>query len=386
MKSCTFEKGNALKSIGNYAFDSDEALESIIIPKSVETIGTFSFYGCKALKSLTFEKGSVLKSIGGYAFKQVAFEKLVIPKSVETLGSFAFNECKALKSCTFEEGSVLKSIGGSCFKEAGIESIKIPKGVASINDSAFYGCDNLTSIDTEDGSILATIANNAIYNDKNLESIRLTSSNLTSVGNLGLTDSAPVTGLKITAHRGSKDAPSAIYQHYLTYKDSDKWEFSSEGICRSETKVEVKPTCVTPGSITYKPGKCKCSNVLDTTTKVITEPATGIHTFNKVVIDRQATYTKTGLKHIECSVCGLKLESSDEVIPMLVKEDNKNNNDNDGNSTSNRSTVTKTGSDKTGVNNPQTSDEMNMVIYLIMGLVSLGAVGTVGYKIKKKNI
>ena len=125
---------------------------------------------------------------------------------------------------------------------------------------------------------------------------------------------------------------------------------------------------------------------MDTTTKVITEPATGIHTFNKVVIDRQATYTKTGLKHIECSVCGLKLESSDEVIPMLVKEDNKNNNDNDGNSTSNRSTVTKTGSDKTGVNNPQTSDEMNMVIYLIMGLVSLGAVGTVGYKIKKKNI
>ncbi|WP_302826696.1 sortase B protein-sorting domain-containing protein, partial [Anaerofustis stercorihominis] len=43
-------------------------------------------------------------------------------------------------------------------------------------------------------------------------------------------------------------------------------------------------------------------------------------------------------------------------------------------------------SDKTAVNNPQTSDEMNMVLYALLSFVSLGAVSTVGYKIKKRNI
>ena len=56
------------------------------------------------------------------------------------------------------------------------------------------------------------------------------------------------------------------------------------------------------------------------------------------------------------------------------------------NFTSSGSTVTNTGSDKTAVNTPKTSDEMNMVLYVLLGLVSLGAVGTVGYKLKKRNI
>ena len=110
------------------------------------------------------------------------------------------------------------------------------------------------------------------------------------------------------------------------------------------------------------------------------------HKFDKEVIDKEATYTEEGSKHTECSVCGTKKEGSDVVIPKIVKEENKNNNNNNEDSTSNGSTVTNTENDKTAVNTPQTSDEMNMVLYVLLGLVSLGAVGTVGYKIKKRNI
>ena len=124
------------------------------------------------------------------------------------------------------------------------------------------------------------------------------------------------------------------------------------------------------------------------------------HKFDKEVVDKEATYTEEGSKHTECSVCGTKKEGSDVIIPKIVKEDDKNDNNNDnnvsgssnnnpsnnGNSTSSGSTVTKTGSDKTAVNTPHISDEMNMVLYVLLGLVSLGAVGTVGYKLKKRNI
>ncbi|MCQ4795590.1 LPXTG cell wall anchor domain-containing protein, partial [Anaerofustis stercorihominis] len=144
--------------------------------------------------------------------------------------------------------------------------------------------------------------------------------------------------------------------------------------------IDTPATCTEEGS---KHSECSVCN----TKKENSDEKIGVlpHTFDKEVVDKEATYTEEGSKHTECSVCGTKKEGSDVVIPKIVKEEDKNNNNN-GDSTSNGSTVTKTGSDKTAVNNPQTSDEMNMVLYVLLGLVSLGAVGTVGYKLKKRNI
>ena len=64
IKSVTIPEG--VKSIGNYAFYSCDALTSIKIPDSVTSIGESAFDRCYALKSVTI--GKKVKTIGNSAF------------------------------------------------------------------------------------------------------------------------------------------------------------------------------------------------------------------------------------------------------------------------------------------------------------------------------
>ncbi|MCQ4796412.1 leucine-rich repeat domain-containing protein [Anaerofustis stercorihominis] len=441
LASCTFENDSAIKTMETAIFRDCSNLKTIIIPRSLEVLDGFNFSG---IENITFEEGSKLKTISEQAFFNSKLKSIRIPRSVETISRNAFFLCEDLNSCTFEPGSALKTIGEYVFSRVGLESITIPKNITKISGRAIEQCPNLTTVDTEEGSALTTIDNNAIYFNPNFKTFKTTSTNTISIGSgFGEENSgAKIEGFTIVAHKGSADSPSSLYQYYLD-NDPGSWVFKTEGICHGTTEVagtKVEPTCTQAGSVTYTTGTCACGNeVSDEVTVVL--PATGnhifetvtdkpatctvkgkehkvcsgcgeidydsykdtdmlAHKFDKEVVDKEATYTEEGSKHTECSVCGTKKEGSDVIIPKIVKEDDKNDNNNDnnvsgssnnnpsnnGNSTSSGSTVTKTGSDKTAVNTPHISDEMNMVLYVLLGLVSLGAVGTVGYKLKKRNI
>ncbi len=58
--------GDAVKSIGNFAFYGCSGLTSVIIPNGVTSIGGSSFYGCIGLTSVTIPES--VTSIGKYAF------------------------------------------------------------------------------------------------------------------------------------------------------------------------------------------------------------------------------------------------------------------------------------------------------------------------------
>ena len=45
--------GCPVKTIGKNAFSAREDLESVSIPKTVETLGRYAFYNCKKLKSIS---------------------------------------------------------------------------------------------------------------------------------------------------------------------------------------------------------------------------------------------------------------------------------------------------------------------------------------------
>ncbi len=101
-KSCFKSSGltgitlsDKLESIGEEAFmDSD--LEQIDIPPLVETIETRTFCGCKKLKNVTIPNG--VKDIKGEAFKDtVSLSMLVIPPSVNFVGSNVVH-CSSRKS------------------------------------------------------------------------------------------------------------------------------------------------------------------------------------------------------------------------------------------------------------------------------------------------
>ena len=160
LKTVTFEKGSQLKRIvgdsyGVYkeyphgAFEYCSALTSIEIPASVTEIGTNAFYGCSALYTITFEQGAQIDRIN--RFGASGLRTIEIPASVQTISKDAFNGCSSLTVFTFEKGSQLKTIEGCAFNNTTLHSVEIPANVQTIEDGAFAHCLNLKTVTFEKG-------------------------------------------------------------------------------------------------------------------------------------------------------------------------------------------------------------------------------------------
>ena len=140
IKSITFEQNSQLDSIGEKAFYLS-ALQRVTIPASTTYIGPQAFADCK-LAEIEFEQNSQIKTIGASAFSRCGpTESLVLPKTLKTIGKGAFGYMNSLKQVTFENDSQLEIIDEYAFNFcSGITKFDIPSGVRSIGGMAFYGC------------------------------------------------------------------------------------------------------------------------------------------------------------------------------------------------------------------------------------------------------
>ena len=146
---------DSVTSIGNYAFSYCGSLTSIHIPGSVKIIGDYAFSGgCYALKTVIFDEG--IETIGYRAFASTAINQIVIPDSVTSLGGGAFSDCGSLTSVTIGSGiqTVLgyytfdwESASYCTFKNCpNLTTIKIKKGVKSIEKGAFNGIKSIPDV------------------------------------------------------------------------------------------------------------------------------------------------------------------------------------------------------------------------------------------------
>ena len=180
--------GNAVPN--EYFYDDHDrvnSLKSVILPKSIASIGNGAFYNCSSLTEITIP--SSVTSIGDSAFSYTAIESILIPKSVETIGFGAFAFCP-LKAYSVEadnanyasKGGVLYNSDCSkliAYPAGAATSFEIPSGVTEIGDAAFYGCVLLTDVTIPNS--VTTIGNSAFNRCKSLKSVSIPGT-VTSIG------------------------------------------------------------------------------------------------------------------------------------------------------------------------------------------------------------
>jgi len=124
---------NNLKILGLDSFLSCTSLTSITLPETVKIVGVNAFNNCTSLTSITLP--AELKEIGTNAFMNTKLNSIVIPGSVTTIGSSAFYGTDNLKTIVINEG--VKEIGDYAFYDSALTKVIIPSTVTSIGSSAF---------------------------------------------------------------------------------------------------------------------------------------------------------------------------------------------------------------------------------------------------------
>lgn len=107
------------------------------------------FYECQALK--TIEIPDSVETIGSYAFYNSGLTSLTIPSSVKAIRNDACWKCDDLESVNFNLATQLTSIGDYAFQGAtALTSVTLPEGLKEIGKSAFYYAEKLLSINLDD--------------------------------------------------------------------------------------------------------------------------------------------------------------------------------------------------------------------------------------------
>lgn len=110
-------------------------LTSIIIPNTVNYIGSYAFAGCTSLVSIS------------------------IPAAVIRLNSYTFYQCSSLSDVTLPEG--LKYLSSSEFRGCtSLTRVVIPSTLLTIGDACFYGCTSLAEVIMNPTSPPASISDN----------------------------------------------------------------------------------------------------------------------------------------------------------------------------------------------------------------------------------
>ena len=188
----TLVVGKSLETIGYQAFHSafvtnlvyncpadmpaaikEKTLESVTIGDDVTVIGIEAFKDCKQLTTLIV--GKSVESVGTNAFSGVQLRTLEY-NCPANIPYYAANEY--LVSATI--GDAVTSIGGQAFSGCTrLQSVTMGKSVSTIEYRAFYNCTSLTSITWSDA--LTSIGEYAFYGCSKLSSLILPDA-LTTLG------------------------------------------------------------------------------------------------------------------------------------------------------------------------------------------------------------
>lgn len=135
---------DGVRTIGGYAFDSCDSIETITLPDTLISIDAFAFNNCTGLRQITIPDG--VETIGEYAFHWcISLREVELPDSVRSVDGHAFKFCKALETVTLS--NAMTQIGNALFQGcSSLVSVEIPERVEVIYNYAFQDCTSLTKV------------------------------------------------------------------------------------------------------------------------------------------------------------------------------------------------------------------------------------------------
>lgn len=110
--------GEGISSIGDYAFQNMNRIESVSFPQGLESIGKAAFNGCRSLKGVIIPDG--VREIGSWGFANSGIESAVLPRSLERIGELAFSNCRLAQLVLPEN---LLYVGNNAFEAGKFDSL-----------------------------------------------------------------------------------------------------------------------------------------------------------------------------------------------------------------------------------------------------------------------
>ncbi len=144
--------GFPVTTLADSLFRNNQTLTRVLLPRTLEEIGSYVFYGCTELTEITFEDLELDEEgnpIGEYVLSSV--------------GSQAFRDCTSLKRFAFPDTEEPLTLGSSLFQNAAaLEEVSLGKGIAVLPSNLFRDCSFLQTLEIR--GTITSVSSNSLYN------------------------------------------------------------------------------------------------------------------------------------------------------------------------------------------------------------------------------